>query len=217
MTSPRVFIVAVVFATAATTGSLWLIARINGATKAPPKPKRRTSMPHPIVRKQKPPEPLDVPMQPAAQTAAMAKAQTTTQLRPLTPSALPNLAGIEGSPLGSLAMLPALGTGGLFAATGPAGLATGNADRPARPVSRPSPRYPADARRRGVEGFVVVRLRVSSTGRVEDVVVVKSSPKGVFDEVARDAARRYRFEPAVVGGRQSASTLEQRIVFRLRR
>ena len=81
---------------------------------------------------------------------------------------------------------------------------------------RPSPIYPSDARQRGIEGFVVVRMRVDAAGRVTDVVVVESDPPGVFDQSARRAAQSYLFSPARAGGIAVATTLEQRMVFRLR-
>ncbi|MFO0631892.1 MAG: energy transducer TonB [Nannocystaceae bacterium] len=42
-------------------------------------------------------------------------------------------------------------------------------------------------------------------------------PAEVFDAVAIRTARSYRFEPARRDGRAVASTIEQRIVFRLQR
>jgi protein TonB len=68
-----------------------------------------------------------------------------------------------------------------------------------------------------VEGFVKVRIRVEASGQTSDVVVIDSQPPGVFDEVAINAAMPYRFEPALRRGVPIASTLEQRILFRLQR
>ncbi|MEM1034177.1 MAG: TonB family protein [Myxococcota bacterium] len=92
----------------------------------------------------------------------------------------------------------------------------GDADRPARPARRPPPVYPPAAQRQRVEGFVTLRLRVEDDGSVSDVVVVEASPRGVFERAATAAARRYRFEPAIVDGRPAATTVEQRVAFRLR-
>ena len=89
-------------------------------------------------------------------------------------------------------------------------------DTTAVPRRRPPPTYPASARRRGIEGYVVVRMRVDPSGRVTDVVVIDAQPPGVFDESARLAAQSYLFSPARSGGQAVATTLEQRIVFRLR-
>lgn len=89
-------------------------------------------------------------------------------------------------------------------------------DRAAVPKRSPAPIYPIEARRRGIEGFVVLRMRVDARGRVTDAVVVESEPDGVFDRSARTAALAARFLPARSCGRPVASTLEQRLRFRLR-
>lgn len=143
----------------------------------------------------------------------------------LEPPALPSLsrdalAG-DASALPGLALGPAGGAAGLGAAlpgTRPTRDDDDDApDTPARPIARPGPSYPRDAQRAGIEGAVVVRLHVDARGRVDDVVVVRATPPEVFDAVALRTARSYRFEPARKHGRAVPSTIEQRIVFRLRR
>jgi len=89
-------------------------------------------------------------------------------------------------------------------------------DRPARARRTVEPLYPISAQRDGVEGYVIVRLTIDSTGRVRDVLVVDSEPMGVFERSARDAARRFEFQPARVSGVDAATTLEQKIVFSLK-
>lgn len=59
----------------------------------------------------------------------------------------------------------------------------------------PPSKYPAAARRRGIEGRVVALLTVNTKGRVTDVQVVKSAGYG-FDELAVDAFKRWKFKPA---------------------
>jgi len=88
---------------------------------------------------------------------------------------------------------------------------------PATPLGRPSPRYPPAAQRQGIEGVVVLRLAVDASGRVSDAMVVSADPPGVFELAAKEAARQYRFQPARRGGKAVMSTVEQRVVFRLRR
>lgn len=142
----------------------------------------------------------------------------------LDPPALPSLsrdalAG-EGTALPGLALGPAGGGAGLgttLPGTHAGAQTSDEPDTPARPVARPAPSYPRDAQRAGIEGAVVVRLHVDARGRVDDVVVVRATPPEVFDAVALRTARSYRFEPARKHGRAVASTIEQRIVFRLRR
>jgi protein TonB len=67
------------------------------------------------------------------------------------------------------------------------------------PVARRivEPAYPDLAREAQVEGLVVVRARVDSTGRVDQVEIERSVP--LLDQAALDAARKFRFDPARVG------------------
>jgi TonB family protein len=58
------------------------------------------------------------------------------------------------------------------------------------------PRYPESARRRGIEGTVLLKMRITAQGRVEDVQVVRSAGYPELDESAIEAVRRWRFEPA---------------------
>ncbi len=64
---------------------------------------------------------------------------------------------------------------------------------------------------------MTVRLRIDATGRVADAVVVKSEPRGVFDDAAMATARRYRFTPARRDGEPVETTLQQTIRFELQK
>ena len=68
----------------------------------------------------------------------------------------------------------------------------------ARPIGgyQVKPRYPESARRRGIEGTVLLKMRITAQGRVEDVQVVRSAGYPDLDESAIEAVRRWRFEPA---------------------
>ncbi len=83
---------------------------------------------------------------------------------------------------------------------------------PPRLVEMPRPRYPRLARRRGIEGVVVLSVRVSSDGTVESVKVLKSSGHSMLDEEALEAAKRARFEPARLSGTPVSS--EKKIAVR---
>lgn len=74
--------------------------------------------------------------------------------------------------------------------------------REAIPVYRenPAPGYPRVARRRAMEGTVLLEVLVSSGGRVKDLRVSQSSGHEVLDQAAVDAVRRWIFEPAQRGG-----------------
>ncbi len=68
-----------------------------------------------------------------------------------------------------------------------------------RPLELPDIAYPPDARRAGVEGKVVLLLRIDATGRVADARVI-SAPGSGLGEAAREGAFRFRFSPALLGG-----------------
>jgi len=73
--------------------------------------------------------------------------------------------------------------------------------RPPRSATRALPvDYPALARREGLEGRVVLRLRVSSGGRVVAAEVATSSGHALLDDAALAAAARWTFEPALRDG-----------------
>ena len=55
------------------------------------------------------------------------------------------------------------------------------------------PVYPAEAGLR--EGTVVLRLLIGKTGTVDEVAVVRSMPKGLFEESALAAFSQARFSP----------------------
>lgn len=90
-------------------------------------------------------------------------------------------------------------------------LAYGNNIIPAAPNAvfhnRP-PEYPMAAAMAGEQGTVVLRLRLSPEGTVAGVAVVRSTGHPRLDQAAIDAVVRWRFLPAVNGGRNVASETE---------
>lgn len=66
-----------------------------------------------------------------------------------------------------------------------------------------SPRYPEPLRRAGVEGNVMVRFVVDTTGRIDmSAVEILSSDHALFSASVRDALARMRFSPSMVGERK---------------
>lgn len=74
----------------------------------------------------------------------------------------------------------------------------GDADGP-RFVQRVMPKYPEQARRKGREGRVVLRLIIGPQGELKDVRVVEGSGHG-FEEAALAAARASVYAPAMRSG-----------------
>ena len=81
---------------------------------------------------------------------------------------------------------------------------------------RPEPAYPDRARRAGVEGRVVVQLRISAAGEVVSAQVAESSGSASLDTSALAAARASTFTPATAGDRPVASEATATYRFELR-
>jgi protein TonB len=88
-------------------------------------------------------------------------------------------------------------------------------DKAARVLQRSPPEYPAAARGKGVSGEVLVRVKISTNGSVEEAKVEKADPPGIFEESALKAVRSWRFEPAIQKGAPVAAWLTQKIRFEL--
>jgi len=69
----------------------------------------------------------------------------------------------------------------------------GGAWLPMLPSVRMQPEYPFRARRRGIEGHVVVAFDVSADGGTQNIEVLEARPPGVFDEAVLQAVRKWRF------------------------
>ena len=96
-----------------------------------------------------------------------------------------------------------------------AGCAAGG-DRPLQLVSGAGAPYPAEARERGLEGFVMVRYDVDESGRVVNPEVVSAQPAGVFDAAALAAVASWQYSPRMVGGEAVAVRgLTSRVSFKL--
>ncbi|MEG3193852.1 energy transducer TonB [Lysobacter sp. D1-1-M9] len=67
------------------------------------------------------------------------------------------------------------------------------------PIKRVEPRYPPEAARSGVEGFVEVEFTVDAEGKVESVSVVNARPSRTFESAAVSAVKKWTFAPG--GGR----------------
>ena len=75
--------------------------------------------------------------------------------------------------------------------------------------------YPDEARRRGWQGLVLLRLHINTTGRVTRVELIRSSGHAVLDEAAVRAVREWQGQPSHVAGRPVASVEVLPVRFRL--
>jgi len=90
-------------------------------------------------------------------------------------------------------------------------------DSPPVPVSSPAPAYPRAALRRGESGEALLRVHVGTDGVPFAVDLVRSSGSRLLDRAATDAVRRWRFNPAMSGGRPVAAPVQVPIAFNTRR
>ncbi len=75
--------------------------------------------------------------------------------------------------------------------------------------------YPKFAKKRAIEGYVVMSVLIGVDGSVEKVQVLESSPQGVFDDSALEGMRAWRFEPARYQGKAVKVWAKQKIRFSL--
>ena len=108
---------------------------------------------------------------------------------------------------------PTAGARSSAAGTGQAGGGSGGMSNGARIAagSMPSPIYPAEARRLGQTGTLVVEFTVDGTGQVISAYAVSPSPWPLLNQEAVRTVRRWRFPPG--GG---VMKLQRPIVFQLR-
>jgi len=83
---------------------------------------------------------------------------------------------------------------------------------PAKIVKRVMPVPPSNLGRNN-KGFVVVTFNIGANGRVSDIQVVESEPRGVFDDAAQDAVRKWVYEPRKENGVAVESNAKARLVF----
>lgn len=98
----------------------------------------------------------------------------------------------------------------LAAAMAPA-LAQTKAEPPV-PVRTVAPDYPAELRREGVSGLVMVKCSIDVQGNVAEVEVEKSS-NAAFEKPAISAVKKWKFKPARQDGSPVAITVSIPIKF----
>ncbi len=58
--------------------------------------------------------------------------------------------------------------------------------------------YPQFAYQQRIKGVVLLRILINERGTVDDVGVIDSAPKGMFEEAALNAAQALKFSPAIL-------------------
>lgn len=79
------------------------------------------------------------------------------------------------------------------------------------PIKTPKPHYPDEARDRGLQGRVVIRLYVDEEGKVESTDIVSGDP--VLAKAAADAFKKWRFRPFIRNGKPVKISTELPFLF----
>lgn len=82
-------------------------------------------------------------------------------------------------------------------------------------LSNPPPPYPLAARRRGIEGTVLIRAEISAEGGCLRAELKKSSGAELLDQAALEAVKKWRFVPAKRGSQAVVAWVEVPITFKL--
>ncbi len=88
-------------------------------------------------------------------------------------------------------------------------------DDPPKPSERTPVEYPAQARSKGITGYVTLNLLISTQGSVEQVKLLESYPEGVFDDAATGTVKNWKFDPAMYQGKPVKVWAKQKIRFDL--
>ncbi|MGG7054957.1 TonB family protein [Nitrosomonas sp. ANs5] len=134
----------------------------------------------------------------------------------------PPLSGLDSSLSGIDMGLLGLGIGDMSAVdesllgkTGASVMTEDSVDTPPQPRSRSRFVYPKSAKKRGIEGYVVLSILIDLNGSVDKVQVLESSPTGVFDDAAIAGIKHWQFSPALYQGAPVKVWAKQRIRFGL--
>jgi serine/threonine-protein kinase len=78
-----------------------------------------------------------------------------------------------------------------------------------------APKYPRNAMRRDVTGYVDVGMTVARDGSVYNVTVLDAKPESVFNEAALEAVQQWEFEPVIVDGQPMERRTAVRMAFEI--
>jgi len=186
------------------------LAAIEQPSQAPEAPPPAMTATAPAAAE--PPAPAVVPATRPAQTPARKAATKSAPAAAKTDLPAPSLAALSPALSGeaTAAVVTAPSPSVAPVASPPIGIT-----REAMAILAPQPAYPPSARRRGIEGEVVVAIHVDEEGRPASVSVQESSGIPALDEAAVKAGEGWRFSPALKDGQKVAVEIRKPIRFRL--
>ncbi len=91
----------------------------------------------------------------------------------------------------------------------------GELDNQPQVIHAPAPVYPHQAKSRGVQGEVLVRIVIDAEGRVISAKLASQKNAEEFGQVTLDAVKNWRFKPGQKGTQTVHCEVEVPVVFRL--
>lgn len=88
------------------------------------------------------------------------------------------------------------------------------ASTPPRPTFTPDPKYPSEARKKHIEGKVLMEATIGTDGAAHDVQIVKSLGHGL-DEESINALKKWKFRPAMREGKPVAVKIKVEMAFKM--
>lgn len=169
----------------------------------PPKPKK----PEP-PREEKKPEPKKI--KPREFTAQKQQRPPTPQLE------MPQLS-FDPAPAktATVSVAPPPAQTGFSGPPATAGFSLGEVDQPPRLVRYLPPMYPVMAKRRRIQGKVLLRALITTEGKAVQISTVSAEPQGIFEECAQKALARWTFRPGILEGKEVPTWIEIPVAFTL--
>jgi len=80
--------------------------------------------------------------------------------------------------------------------------------RSPEPEIRIAPKYPIEAAKKSISGFVELAFDINNSGEVSNIEVLNSSPTGVFDKVAVTALAQWHYKKSTGGVKRTSVQLD---------
>ena len=88
-------------------------------------------------------------------------------------------------------------------------------DAPTKWIVHISPKYPKQAAEEKVEGWVKMSAVITENGKVTDINVLDSQPKGIFEKEAKRAFSKWFYKPALLNGKTVKVYREETVEFKI--
>ena len=80
-------------------------------------------------------------------------------------------------------------------------------------IKNPHPPYPIVARKKGLQGKLILKVSINNDGSVKNVVIGKSSGHKILDRVSKETVEKWIFIPAKKMGKPVEANLKVPIRF----